>query len=403
MMKHLTTILVLVVGIVSSTTLATATSDQECWYSLLGYDPVGKTLWKKHSCGWEGGEGALYRLELGTIGDGFEPVAVEYVRKKNDYQRIKGPTNKALRKSYERVVPLIDIPVGEFDFVLDRKVEYESQVVGGVLRGKNAKSRRFAFALAFSAPRVESAHLLPDTNLGVVQFRYGTWAGCCPGDGRQRFELFEYTPRDAQVTGQVELRAGPDYLAVVRGKERFQLPIPCPTGKKKGRSASNFPFTIACKGKAPDLVVDRKGARITVQQGKREVSRLHVSTKSSVKIVAERIQASHLDGNSYRSERVVCTYGGRCTYLLDHTSIRTLRGPTTPFCTGDRCLLVPKRRRHRLTFRYHKSGQDPVFVRLPKLAKGERIVEVAANEVVVRKRDGSTEPRALEDANPWSK
>ena len=57
--------------------------------------------------------------------------------------------------------------------------------------------------------------------------------------------------------------------------------------------------------------------------------------------------------NDWRSisERIACTYGGRCTWLSGNHAVEVLDGPTKPICEGH-CLLIPSRRTQLRTLSY---------------------------------------------------
>ena len=92
------------------------------------------------------------------------------------------------------------------------------------VRGEEHPCRLAFRAKLSSVPGVNAAFLVPrplasGEVVGVAELRYGEFAGCCPIDPIQRLMLFVSKPA-VQVKGPAELRIGPDFVALVRGKVR---------------------------------------------------------------------------------------------------------------------------------------------------------------------------------------
>jgi hypothetical protein len=356
-----------------------------CFFDLAGYHKQTKTLWMRHVCQRRGGATALYKRKLGGLGGAWEPVPV--VREKDDPVLIKGPRRKADGASLKGALSLVEVPAQAFHFAPDSATS-EYQVVGGLLKGDTAVSRRLGIPAGGKAIVVHRAFEIPDSTLGIVELRYTTKY---ESRFHQRYALYETRSRPVGALEDVELRVGPDYLALVTGtgkRAHLQLPEGCSLGGSKGRSFKSFPFMIPCKtGKA--LSVRRNKSELFLRRAREEGRMFLPHEKSEVVIRAEEVLASAKDGKD-GLRRLVCTYGGRCSVLRGNRVETALSGPARPLCDPATCILVPKRRRQRDSFRYSIDTTKSwiIGVRLPELNKGERIVSVERNGVRISNRKG---------------
>ncbi len=113
------------------------------------------------------------------------------------------------------------------------------------------------------------------------------------------------------------------------------------------------------------------------------MGRLNIEAADSLKIQGEQlIVDGHNDWRSI-SERIACTYGGRCTWLSGNHAVEVLDGPTKPICEGH-CLLIPSRRTQLRTLSYAavevvgdwRGDPHIEIVSFPRRRAGEKVVRI---------------------------